>query len=110
MPVITSIDDMGGSESPLTEEQLCKIINSITVKIMNINNADSYLGGIDYEEFGETGHRVYFSSTLSELLKQHAYFSNLLAHPELRGDVGIYFTQNIPPTMVTGDDDSSRLQ
>lgn len=110
MPVVNSLDDLGGSGTPITEEQLHKILNSITLKMMNIDHADGYLGAIDYEEYGEGGHRVYFSNSLKGLLDQHRYFSELLASPELRGDIGMVLTQNIPPDMVTGDNDTSRLQ
>lgn len=110
MPVVNSLDDLGGSSTPITEDQLHKILNSIALKIVNINTADGYLGAIDYEEYGEGGHRVYFSNSLKGLLDQHRYFSELLANPELRGDIGLVITNNIPPDMVTGDDDTSRLQ
>ena len=110
MPVVNSLDDLGGSGVPITEEQLHKILNAITLKIVNINHSDGHLSAIDYEEHGESGHRVYFSNTLKGLVEQHKYFSGLLASPELRGDIGIAFTQSVPPDMVTGDDDTNRLQ
>lgn len=110
MPVVNSLDNLGGSSTPITEDQLHQILNAIALKIVNINHADGYLGAIDYEEYGEGGHRVYFSNSLKALLDQHRYFSELLASPELRGDIGLVLTQSIPPDMVTGDDDSSRLQ
>lgn len=110
MPIINSLDELGGSGEPITEEQLHKVLNSIVVKIMNIDHGDGYAGSTDYEEFGESGHRVYFSNTLKGLVEQHKYFSQLLANPELRGDIGMVLTRSIPPDMVTGDNDSSRLQ
>ncbi len=105
---IASLDDLS-SGVPITEEQLHTILNKIAVKIHNILHADGYLGAIDYEEFGDTGHRVYFSNTLRELREQHAYFSALLADPESRGDVGYFMTQNIPPVLVvTNNVDADR--
>lgn len=108
MPVVTSLSSLSGTS--ITDEQIHAILNSISLKMYNINNADGYLGGIDHEEFGDTGARVYFSNSVRELLAQHKYFSELLANPELRGQVGFYLTQNEPPNMVSGDNDSNRVQ
>lgn len=110
MPVVNDLDSLGGSSTPLTDEQLHQILNKITLKIVNIQFGDGYLGAIDHEEFGDTGHRVYFSNSLRELREQHMYFSSLLSNPELRGDIGFSLTTNINPIQVTGNDDTLRLQ
>lgn len=110
MPVVNDLDSLGGSSTPLTEDQLHKILNSLTLKIHNILHGDGYLGAIDHEEFGDTGHRVYFSNSLRELREMHQYYTSLLASPELRGDIGFSLTTNINPIQVTGNDDTLRLQ
>jgi hypothetical protein len=110
MAVVTDLDAMGGSTTPLTDDQLHSFLNKLTLKIFNVMHGDGYLGAVDYEEMGDTGHRVYFAQSLAEMRKQHEYFSKLLANPELRGDFGFFLTQNQPPNMVTGYDDSYRLQ
>lgn len=110
MPVVSDLDSMGGQTTAITDEQLQSFLNKLTLKIFNIMHGDGYLGAIDHEEFGDTGHRVYFSSSLAELRKQHEHFSNLLANPELRGDIGMWLTSNEPPNMVTGNNDDLRLQ
>lgn len=101
MPVISSLDSMGGGSVPITDEQIHSFLNSLTIKIFNVLHGDGYQGAIDYEEFGSTGHRVYFSTSLRELREMHAYFSNLLANPELRGDFGFYLTEGQSTSLVT---------
>lgn len=108
MPVVTSLESL--SSSAITDEQLHAVLNAIVLKLYNINHSDGHLSGIDHEEFGDTGARVYFSNSVRELLAQHKYFSELLANPELRGDIGFYLTNNQPPNMVSGDNDTNRVQ
>jgi len=109
MPIINSLDSMGDG-TPITETQIHAFLNKLTLKMFNIEHGDGYQGGIDYEEFGPTGHRVYFSSSLREMRELHAYFSNLLANPELRGDFGFYLTEAQPVSLVEWVNDNSRLQ
>jgi len=40
----------------------------------------------------------------------HAYFSDLLANPEKRGDVGFYLTEAQPVSLVEWVNDNTRLQ
>lgn len=108
MPVVNTLEAMGDGIS-ITEDQLHQFLNKITLKIYNILHGDGYLGAVDYEEFGDTGHRVMFSNSLRELREQHAYFSSLLANPELRGDFGYFVSQNVPIHTVTSDDDANRI-
>jgi hypothetical protein len=110
MPIVNSLSQMGDG-TPITEEQIHAFLNKLTLKIHNILQGDGYQGAIDYDEVGgQTGHRVYFSNSLREMRELHAYFSELLANPEKRGDVGFYLTEAQPVSLVEWVNDNTRLQ
>lgn len=109
MPIINNLDAMGDGVA-ITEEQIHAFLNKLTIKIHNVLHSDGHLSAIDYDEMSAGGHRVYFSNSLREMRELHAYFSNLLANPELRGDFGFYLTEAQPVSLVEWVNDNSRLQ
>jgi len=109
MPVINDLSSMGDG-SVITEEQIHAFLNKLTIKIFNILHSNGHESAIDYDEMSVGGHRVYFSNSLREMRELHAYFSNLLANPELRGDFGFYLTEAQPVSLVEWVNDNSRLQ
>lgn len=92
---ISSLEDLTDG-SDITEGQIKRLIAKLDIKIHNILHDGGDHAALDTKTMGETGLDVKYSTSLEAMLKLRAYYAELLASPEKRGDYALLFSQVLP--------------
>lgn len=97
MAEISSLGSLSGEH--ITEEQLLAMIAKCDLAIHNILFGNGTWGGVDYQEFGEAGHKAEPSKLVAMILKTKEHYMDMLTHPEKRGDFAVLISQFDDPAL-----------